>query len=147
MVNTMPRVSADYIPAEIKDQALALGYSGINQYSEALGLDERKLYYFFGANHKKLRPYYNLSIFCDISLDELLAIIESKKLPGYIEKIKKRHQIKSTMQLERAAGVGQGFIKSLLRGNISTNSFNSWNQVAVSLDWTLHKLAKTALKQ
>jgi hypothetical protein len=147
MVTSMGRSGAEYIPDEIRDQAMALGYSGVNTYTEALGLNERRLYRFFSANHKKLRPYYNLAIFCGITLDELLKIIESDKLTEHIERIKTERNIDSIMAFERMAEVGPGFIRSLLRGKISATSFNNWNEVAVSLDWTLHKLAKTALKQ
>lgn len=77
----------------------------------------------------------------------MLLIIESGKLTEYIERIKTERRIDSIMAFERMADVGPGFIRSLLRGNISATSFQNWNQVAVSLDWTLHKLAKTALKQ
>lgn len=143
----MGRSGADYIPDEIRDQATALGYSGVNTYTEALGLNERRLYKFFQQTHKRLRPYYNLANFCGCTLDELLLIIEAGKLTEYIERIKNERGIDSIMAFERMAEVGPGFIRSLLRGKISATSFNNWNEVAVSLDWTLHKLAKTALKQ
>ena len=140
MVTSMGRSGAEYIPDEIRDQAIALGYSGVNTYTAALGLNEKRLYKFFSATHKRLRPYFNLANFCGITLDELLKIIESGKLTEYIERIKTERRIDSTMGLERMADVGPGFIRSLLRGTISANSFNNWNEVAVSLDWTLHKL-------
>lgn len=149
MVNSMGRTSAEQVPAEIRDLAHELGYSGVNTYSMSIGLSEQRLYQFFGSSHRKLKPYYLLATFCNITVDELLVIIKDGKFAPYIEKVKKRHAkdgITSTSKLEKACRVGEGFIQNIMQGRVPNYSITEWNEVAERLGWSVHKLAESTLK-
>lgn len=144
----MGRSEPDYVPQEIRIRASKFG--GVNSYSESVGLSPTRLYSFFGANNTRIRAYYLLANYCGISVDALIDIIKEDKIVEYIDSVKLGHAndgIKSIAGLEKAAGVGDGFITNLRAKRYAIHTFTEWQDLAGKLGWSVHKLAENTLKQ
>lgn len=140
----MPRPTPDYIPGELRDHIASLGYSGVTEYTEHIGLNRARLLKLFSGNQARLRPYFNFCQFAQISLDEMASLMETGKISTLILRLSEKHNC-SINHLEKISNVGQGFLRLRMRGDGNMNGLQSYIEVAKALGWSLDKLAKVCL--
>lgn len=140
----MPKPTPEYIPGELRDQIAAMGFSGVLELSESVGLSRTRLLRVFGTNHGKLIPYYNFSKFAGVTMDELAALMVSGKMGDLIDRVAKEKNL-SVNAMEKVICVGEGFLKNKRTGKCTANGLRTYIEVANALGWSLQKLTEICL--
>lgn len=141
----MPKPTPDYIPGEIRDQIAALGYSGVGEYSEHIGLNRVRLLSVFAGPSSTLRLYKALADSLSVSMDELKSLILSGELEAEVTALAKQQGI-SLNQLSMRLGASHTFLARRLRAGRNPNGLQSYIEVADALGWSLQKLTEMCLR-
>lgn len=141
----MPKPTPDYIPGEIRDQIAALGYSGVTEYSEHIGLNRVRLLSVFAGPSSTLRLYKALADALGVSMDQLKSLILTGQLAEAIAALAKRRGV-SLNQLSMQIGASHTFLARRLKSGCNPNGLQSYIEVAEALGWSLQKLTETCLR-
>jgi len=140
----MPRPTPDDIPGEIRDQITALGYSGIMEYSEHLGLNGQRLLTIFRAKHSALKVYVRLCKRLGITLDALAEIIAAGELQSLLQSFAAKEQ-KSLRQLSVELGASSGFLAEKIR-TPGLGMLTTYIEVSQVLNKSLQEFAEILLR-
>lgn len=141
----MPKPVPEYIPGELRDQIAVLGYSGVMEYSEHLGLNPQRLLSVFGGKHTKLKPYWNLSRRAGMTMDSLAEAMINGRLESIVSALCKKEN-RSIRSLSISIDASDSFLSARLRGEKGLNGLQAYIEVAQALGWTLEKLAENCLR-
>lgn len=142
----MPRPTPDIVPGELREEIARLGYAGIMEYSEHIGLNPQRLLSNFAGKHSKLRPYVALAEYAGITLDQLAGKMASGEIGSFIEQLAKRDGI-SVRALSLKIGASENFLHQRIKGGIYLNGLQGYIEVAHALGWTLDRWAKVCLRK
>lgn len=140
----MPRPTPDYIPKEVVDKAAALGLKP-QAYAIRLGFSENRFYSFFGSTHSKLKPYLILCEAGNISLDELVLILEAGQFAKFIDKLLESQATNSIPTLARRLGISPPFIYERIK-TPGVNGLGTYLKMAKALDLTVEEMARICLR-
>lgn len=144
----MPKPLPDYTPPEIAADIVRLNKEGIKikglcDYSLYKGLTRNRLIHLFSSDrHPQLLPYFELSRFAGIPLDDLVQVVKDGQFSAFIDRLLWSKQIRTIAELEREANLGRDVIRNRVNGYDGSIVISEYAEAAEKLGWSTEKLAK-----